>query len=94
VSVLFPPADWPVGRRPQNNDSMVLRISFGGSSVLLEGDAEKQAERRVALRHPSVDVLRVGHHGSNNATTPELLAAAQPRFAVISLGFRNSFGFT
>lgn len=93
VSVLFPPPDWPVGRRPQNNDSMVLRIGFGQSSVLLEGDAEKQAERRVALHHPSVDVLRVGHHGSNNATTPELLAAAQPRFAVISLGFRNSFGF-
>ncbi len=47
----------------------------------------------MALHHPRVDVLRVGHHGSNNATTPELLAAAQPRFAVISLGFRNSFGF-
>jgi len=93
VSVLFPPADWPVGHRPQNNDSMVLRISFGKSSVLLEGDAEKQAERRVALQHPRADVLRVGHHGSNNATTPELLAAAQPRSAVISLGFRNSFGF-
>jgi competence protein ComEC len=93
VSVLFPPADWPVGRRPQNNDSMVLRVSFGESSILLEGDAEKQAERRVALHHARVDVLRVGHHGSNNATTPELLAAAQPRFAVISLGFRNSFGF-
>ncbi len=93
VSVLFPPRDWPVGGKPQNNDSMVLEVSYGGSSVLLEGDAEKQVERRIAsLHHPKVDLLRVGHHGSSNATTPELLDAAKPNFAVISAGFRNSFG--
>ena len=62
-------------------------------SVLIEGDAQQPVERRVAaLHHPKVDVLRVGHHGSSNATTPELLAAAQPTFAVISVGFRNPFG--
>jgi competence protein ComEC len=93
VSVLFPPSQWPVGSKPQNNDSMVLKVSYGASSVLLEGDAEKQVERRVAaLHHPKVDLLRVGHHGSANATTPELLQAAQPEFAIISAGFRNTFG--
>jgi competence protein ComEC len=93
VSVLFPPRDWLVGTKPQNNDSMVLRVGYGGSSVLLEGDAEKQVERRIAaLYHPKVDLLRVGHHGSANATTPELLGVARPDFAVISAGFRNSFG--
>jgi competence protein ComEC len=62
-------------------------------SVLLEGDAQQPVERRVAaLHHPKVDLLRVGHHGSSNATTPELLAAAKPSFAVISVGFRNPFG--
>jgi competence protein ComEC len=62
-------------------------------SVLIEGDAQQPVERRVAaLHHPKVDLLRVGHHGSSNATTPELLAAAQPSFAVISVGFRNPFG--
>jgi competence protein ComEC len=65
----------------------------GDVSVLLEGDAQTQVERRVAaLHHPKVDLLRVGHHGSSNATTPELLAAAKPTFAVISVGFRNPFG--
>jgi competence protein ComEC len=93
VSVLFPPRDWPLGSKPQNNDSMVMKVSYGTSSVLLEGDAEKQVERRIAaLHHPKVDLLRVGHHGSANATTPELLNAAKPDFAVISAGFRNSFG--
>lgn len=93
VRVLFPPREWPVGSKPQNNDSMVLQVSYGASSVLLEGDAEKQVERRVAsLHHPKVDLLRVGHHGSANATTAELLDTARPDFATISAGFRNSFG--
>jgi len=93
VSVLFPPRDLPVGAKPQNNDSMVLRVSYGQSSILLEGDAEKRVERRVAaLHHPSASLLKVGHHGSANATTPELVASAKPAFAVISVGSGNSFG--
>ena len=93
VEVLFPPRDSPVGAKPQNNDSMVLRVSFADSSVLLEGDAEKQVERRVAaLHHPSANLIKVGHHGSNNATTPELVASARPQFAIISVGSGNSFG--
>jgi len=93
VEVLFPPRDSPVGAKPQNNDSMVLRVSFADSSVLLEGDAEKQVERRVAaLHHPSANLVKVGHHGSNNATTPELVASARPQFAIISVGSGNSFG--
>ena len=83
-----------MGSKPQNNDSLgVLQVSYGASSVLLESDAEKQVERRIAsLYHPKVDLLRVGHHGSANATTAELLDAARPDFATISAGFRNSFG--
>lgn len=93
ISVLFPPRDWFVGARPQNNDSMVMRVSYGDSSVLLEGDAEKQVERRVAaLHHPSASLLKVGHHGSANATTAELIDSARPQFAIISVGSGNSFG--
>ena len=93
VSVLFPPRDWPIAEKPRNNDSMVLRITYGGSSVLMEGDAEKQVERRIAvLHHPSASLLKVGHHGSANATTPELVDSARPEFAVISVGAGNSFG--
>ncbi len=93
VEVLAPPQDWLVGNKPQNNDSLVLRVSYGTSAVLLEGDAQTQVERRVAARHhPTADLLRVGHHGSANATTSELLAAVKPKYAVISVGFRNSFG--
>jgi competence protein ComEC len=93
VSVLFPPREWFVGAKPQNNDSLVLRVSFKDSSVLLEGDAEKQVERRIAaLHHPTASLLKVGHHGSANATTPELVESAKPEFAVISVGSGNTFG--
>ncbi len=91
--VLFPPRDWHVGAKPQPNDSMVLRVSYGAPSALLEGDAEKQVERRVAaLHHPSATLIKVGHHGGANATTPALLASAKPEFASISVGSDNSFG--
>jgi competence protein ComEC len=71
----------------------VLRVSYGDSSVLLEGDAQKQVERRIAALHePQANLLKVGHHGSANATTPELVASAKPDFAIISVGSGNSFG--
>src|SRR5580658_2013860 len=93
VDVLFPPQDWPTGMEPTNNDSMVLQVSYGATSVLLEGDAEKAVERRIAsLHHPRADLLKVGHHGSATSTTPEILASVKPAFAVISVGFRTSFG--
>ena len=93
VEVLFPPLGWPVGLEPKNNDSMVLHVSYGDTSVLLEGDAEKAVERRmVDLHHPRADLLKVGHHGSATSTTPEILDSVKPRFAVISVGYRNSFG--
>jgi competence protein ComEC len=93
VRVLSPPRDWPAAERPQNNDSMVLRVSYGDTAVLLEGDAEKKMERRIAaIEHPQADLLKVGHHGSAAATTPELIASAQPEFAVISVGSGNWFG--
>jgi competence protein ComEC len=93
VSVLFPPRDSVVGAKPENKDSMVLRVSYGDSSVLLEGDAQKETERHVAaVYRPTANLLKVGHHGSANATTPELITSAKPQFAIISVGSGNSFG--
>jgi competence protein ComEC len=93
VNVLFPPQDWPVGMEPKNNDSMVLHVSYRATSVLLEGDAEKAVERRIAaLHHPRADLLKVGHHGSATSTTPEILQSVKPLYAVISVGYHTSFG--
>jgi competence protein ComEC len=91
--VLYPARDAEIGEKPRNNDSMILHAFYGESSVLLEGDAEKRVERYVAaMHHPAATLLKVGHHGSTNATTPELMNSVKPRFAVISVGSANSFG--
>lgn len=93
VAVLYPPRDAPVGSKPENNDSLVLQVAYGETSVLLEGDAERQVERRIAaLHHPAASLLKVGHHGSANATTAELVDSARPGFAVISVGSGNPYG--
>ena|SRR5215831_11474214 len=42
--------------------------------------------------HPTASLLKVGHHGSANATTPELVESAKPEFAIVSVGLGNSFG--
>ena len=94
ISVLFPPRDLPVGSEPKNNDSLVLHVEYGESSVLLEGDAEKAVERQLSASHIArADLLKIGHHGSNTSTTPEILDAVKPTFTVISVGFRTAFGF-
>jgi competence protein ComEC len=93
IAVLYPPRDATVGTKAQNNDSLVLRVAYGETSVLLEGDAEKPVERHIAaLHHPSASLLKVGHHGSANATTAELVDSAQPQFAIISVGSGNPYG--
>ncbi len=90
---VFAPARGQYVADAKNNDSMVLTFSYENASVMLEGDAEKQAERRVAAEQPApVTLLKIAHNGSTTSTIPELLSAVQPKFAVISVGARNTFG--
>lgn len=75
-----------------NDDSLVMTVGFGRTSALLEGDAEKEVERRITDEHPAADLLKVAHHGSATSTNPQLLAAVNPRYAIISVGARNVYG--
>ncbi len=92
IRVLSPPPDWQPKPTAKNDDSLAMLMAFGHTSALLTGDLEKKMERQVAMESPQADLLKVAHHGSNTSTTPELLAAVQPRFAVISSGAHNTFG--
>jgi len=75
-----------------NENSLVVRVTYGRRTFLFLGDAESHTERTLAssLRH--VDVLKVGHHGSRTSSTPELVLATRPWLAVISAGPGNRHG--
>ena len=94
ASVLAPEVGYTNQGSAVNDDSLVMRLSFGKASALLEGDAEAPSEAAM-LAHGRVaqaTLLKVGHHGSLTSTTPEFLAAVAPQDAVISVGKHNTFG--
>ena len=85
----------PVASYDDTNDtSLVLRIDYGETSFLLTGDMEQDAEDDlVASGAPlDVDVLQVGHHGSETSTGYVFLNAVLPEIGVISVGEGNSYG--
>jgi competence protein ComEC len=86
---LHPPPGWESTRR--NNQSCVLRVEAGGTSILLTGDIERAAEMSF-LEKSKADVLLVPHHGSKTSSSTEFLAAVAPRWAVVPAGYRNRFG--
>jgi competence protein ComEC len=88
IEVLSPPAGYEPGPQPRNNDSLVVRLTFGARSILLTGDVEQQMEYLIS---GPADVLKVAHHGSRTSTTEEFLDSVHPRWAVISAGFANLF---
>jgi competence protein ComEC len=84
-----------VPHRDANDNSLVLRISYGRRAVLLTGDAEHLEEVELIRAHGprlKADLLKVGHHGSRTSSTPAFVAAVNPNLATISCGVRNRFG--
>ena len=77
-----------------NNSSLILKVVYGDFSLLLTGDAEKEAEKQLLSdkKDVSADVLKVGHHGSETSTSGDFLKAVSPKCAVISCGKNNDYG--
>jgi competence protein ComEC len=93
IAVLAPFADYQPGAEAANNDSLVLHVAYGATSVLLEGDAEGPVEQAM-LAEPGLPstLLKVGHHGSVTSPGSEFLARVAPQWAVISCGLHNRYG--
>ncbi len=86
---------YAVDRIKSNDRSCVLRIAAAHGSVLLAGDIELRSEQALLARAPEklrADVLVVPHHSSRTSSTEEFIAAVQPRWTVLPVGYRNRFG--
>jgi len=85
----------------ENNHSLVIRVDYGDASILFMGDLEEKdqdvkdaAIERLLRKYPKdeakdwlqADVLHIGHHGSHNGTTEDLVKRVRPKIAILSSG--------
>lgn len=77
-----------------NNNSIVLKLTYGKFSMMLTGDAEKEAEDKLTKDYAAElksSVLKSGHHGSNTSSTTAFLKAVAPEAIIISVGADNDY---
>lgn len=78
-----------------NSDSIVLKISYGQVDILLCGDAEDFVEQiliRDRCDELRCEVLKVAHHGNDDATCEQFLRAVRPRIGLISNSLQENNG--
>ena len=73
----------------QNLASIVIQMEYGDLKYLFMGDSEEENEE--ARTWEDIDVLKVGHHGSNTSSSEEFLNQVLPEISVISVGEGNSY---
>jgi competence protein ComEC len=92
---ILAPCPAPIPFINANDNSLVLRVSFGERAALLVGDAEREEEQALLAKSAGslrADFLKVGHHGSRTSSSPAFLRAVGAKDAAISCGVRNRFG--
>jgi hypothetical protein len=77
-----------------NDNSIVLKLKYGDTQFLFEGDAEQEAEASMLAAGLNVgaNILKVGHHGSRSSSSMPFLEAVSPQIAVYMAGVNNSYG--
>jgi competence protein ComEC len=77
-----------------NDNSIVMKLQIGNTSVLLTGDAQYDSEQIMLSSGYNLhsQLLKVGHHGSSTSTSQAFLNAVNPTYAVISAGINNTYG--
>lgn len=94
IDILFPDRD--VASWATNDGSVVARLIYGDTSIMLTGDAPAKTEKIIFSENSETQlkstILKVGHHGSRTATSLQFAKAVSPKYALISDGKDNSYG--
>lgn len=76
--------------RNENKNSLAILGKLPNKSFLLTGDLPQKMENSLSLS--SIDILKVGHHGSKTSTSRQLLKEATPKTCIVSAGKNNRYG--
>jgi competence protein ComEC len=94
IDILFP--DRNVSAWTTNDGSVVAKLSYGDTSMMLTGDASIKTEEIILKENSPTQlhstILKVGHHGSRTSTSPEFAKVISPTYALISDGKDNKYG--
>ncbi len=83
------PKEFVVTEKNLNNYSIVFQMINGGVKLLFVGDQENEEE--LIGNDIKSDIIKVGHHGSQNANDCDFLKDVDPIYAIISVGKDNKF---
>lgn len=78
-----------INEKNLNLSSIIVKLTFGNNQFLFTGDAEKENEKELNLSE--IDVLKVGHHGSNTSSSMDFLSQIKPDYSIIMVGENNSY---
>lgn len=98
MEVLWPKKEEMISENSINNNSLVLKITFGNFSILFTGDIEKIAEEKILKEYEGKQkllqstILKVAHHGSKTSSIKDFLQKVNPKCALIGVGKDNKFG--
>ena len=74
-----------------NNSSLILKLVYKNTSFLFTGDTTKEVEEKLLDKELKSNVLKVSHHGSNDASSANFLVKVHPEYAIISVGKENEY---
>ena len=79
----------------KNDDSLVIKLTYGEVDILFTGDIGKRAESRLIAAGQDLrsEILKVPHHGSRTSSSAPFIDAVQPRYAIFSLGQSGQYQF-
>ena len=78
-----------------NNDSLVLKLTYGDVRILFTGDIGRKVELKLVELGTDLqaEIIKVPHHGSKTSSSAMFLDAVRPQYAIFSLGQRNRYRF-
>lgn len=74
-----------------NNSSLIIKLTYKNKSFLFTGDTTKDVENKILDKDLNSDLLKVSHHGSNDASSANFLVKVHPEYAIISVGKDNDY---